>query len=121
MSAFARLSTLRTLPVWNGVLGRAIEGAHITMGVLELEPNSVVPEHQHHHEQLGMVVQGSMTFTIGGERRHLVAGDTYNIPGNVPHGVVTGPGGAVVIDVFSPVRDDWSRFEPGEPQTPRWP
>lgn len=121
MSAFAKLSDLETLPIWDGVLGRAVQGAHITMGVLELEPHSVVPEHRHDNEQLGIVLRGSMTFTIGGEQRELTAGDTYTIPSNVPHGVTTGADGAVVIDVFSPVRQDWSRFEPQPPRAPRWP
>ncbi|MGH8186097.1 MAG: cupin domain-containing protein [Steroidobacteraceae bacterium] len=121
MTAFAKLSELGPLPIWNGVSCRAVEGANVTMAVVELEPKAVVPEHQHPNEQLGVVLQGSVTFTIGGERRDLVAGDTYVIPGNVPHDVVTGPSGAVVVDVFSPVRADWSRFEPGEPCLPQWP
>src|SRR5687767_5430296 len=121
MSVFAKLSDLGPLPIWNGVLGRAVEGTNVMMAVLELEPNSVVPQHQHHNEQLGIVLKGTMIFTIGGERRELVPGDTYNIPGNVPHGVVTGPEGAVVVDIFSPVRADWSRFTPVAPQQPLWP
>jgi quercetin dioxygenase-like cupin family protein len=121
MSVFAKLSDLGPLPIWNGVLSRAVQGAHITMAIVELEPNSVVPEHQHHNEQLGVVLKGTAIFTIGGERRELVSGDTYNIPGGVPHAVVTGPEGAVVIDVFSPVRADWSRFSPIAPQRPHWP
>jgi quercetin dioxygenase-like cupin family protein len=121
MSAFASLSDLAPLPIWNGVLGRAVQGANITMGVLELAPNSVVPEHHHPNEQLGVVLKGSMTFTIGSERRDLAPGDMYTIPANMPHGVVTGPEGAVVIDVFSPVRADWSRFEPLTPCPPHWP
>ncbi len=121
MSAFAKLSELCPLPIWNGVNGRAVEGANITMAVVELEPKAVVPEHQHPNEQLGLVLLGSLTFTIGGERRDLVPGDTYVIPGNVPHDVVTGPSGAVVLDVFSPVRADWARFERGTPTRPNWP
>ena len=121
MSAFARLSDIGPLPIWTGILGRAVQGAHITMAVVELAPNSVVPEHQHPNEQLGMVVQGSMTFTIGGERRELMVGDTYAIPGGVPHDVVAGPEGAVAIDVFSPVRADWSRFQAEPPRPPVWP
>jgi quercetin dioxygenase-like cupin family protein len=66
-------------------------------------------------------LKGSMLFTVGGERRELVAGDTYTIPSNVPHDVVAGPEGAVAIDVFSPVRADWARFQPVAPQKASWP
>ena len=121
MSAFAKLSDLGPLPIWNGVLGRAVQGANITMAVVELEPNSVVPEHQHPNEQLGVVITGTMRVRIGVERREIGPGDTYNIPGNVPHEFAIGPEGAVVVDVFSPVRADWSKFSPLAPQPPRWP
>jgi quercetin dioxygenase-like cupin family protein len=121
MSAFASLSEVGPLAIWPGVLARAVQGAQITMAVVELSPNRVVPEHAHQNEQLGIVLQGSMVFTVGGERRELVAGDTYNIPSNVPHDVVAGPAGAVAIDVFSPVRADWSKFQPGVPQKALWP
>jgi quercetin dioxygenase-like cupin family protein len=121
MNAFAKLSELGPLPIWDGVLGRVVEGANVTLALVELAPNSVVPEHQHHNEQLGLVLQGTLRVRIGGERRDIGPGDAYAIPGNVPHDFVTGADGAVVIDVFSPVRADWSRFTPLAPQRPRWP
>ena len=121
MSAFAKLSQLGPLDIWTGVRARAVEGAQVTMAVVELAPNSIVPQHQHTNEQLGMVVKGSMAFTIGGERRELSAGDTYVIPSNVPHEVAAGPSGAVAIDVFAPIRADWQRFPPGPPDAPLWP
>ena len=121
MSAFAKLADLGPLPIWNGVLGRTVQGANITLAVVELEPNSIVPEHQHPNEQLGVVLTGTMKVRIGGERREIGPGDTYNIPGDVPHEFHIGSAGAVVVDVFSPVRADWSRFEPLAPSRPRWP
>ena len=121
MSAYANLAELQPLPIWTGVLGRAVQGDRITMAVVELAPNTIVPDHDHPNEQLGIVLKGSMTFTIGGERRELLAGDTYNIPANVVHGVVAGAEGGVAIDVFSPVRSDWSRFTPLPPAPAAWP
>ncbi|HXW04761.1 MAG TPA: cupin domain-containing protein [Vicinamibacterales bacterium] len=121
ISPFASLSDLPTLPIWDGVLARAVQGQQITMAIVELAPGSTVPEHRHPNEQLGVVVKGSMVFTIGGSRRELVAGDTYNIPSNVPHDVVAGPDGAVALDIFSPVRADWAKFAPGPPRPPVWP
>ena len=34
---------------------------------------------------------------------------------------IAGPDGAVVVDVFAPIRADWKKFDPGAPQTPKWP
>ncbi|MGH2368647.1 MAG: cupin domain-containing protein, partial [Chloroflexota bacterium] len=55
----------------------------------------------------GFVVQGDAEFTVGGETRHLTTGDYYAIPGGVLHKVVTGPGGAICMDIFSPPREEY--------------
>jgi len=62
-----------------------------------------------------------MTFRIGDETRELGPGETWTIPSNVPHEATAGPDGAVVLDVFAPVRGDWVSLEPAEPREPRWP
>jgi quercetin dioxygenase-like cupin family protein len=121
MSTFTTLAELGPLPIWSGVLSRAIQGAQITLAVVELTPGAVVPEHQHPNEQLGIVLKGSLVFEIGGERRRLVAGDTYNIPSDVPHSATTGADGCVAVDVFSPVRADWAGLEALAPAPPAWP
>ena len=121
MSAFNELAGMQPQDIWNGVAVRAVHGERITLGVVELDPDSVVPEHRHENEQLGIVLSGSLTFRVGDESRVLGPGGTWRIPANVPHEVVTGPDGAVVLDVFAPTRDDWSQFDPQPPRDPRWP
>jgi quercetin dioxygenase-like cupin family protein len=121
MTIFKPLAEIPPQQIWDGVLARAVEGERMSFAVVELSPNSVVAQHRHTNEQIGIILEGSLTFTIGGEARVLRAGDTYNIPGGVPHDAVTGPEGAVVVDVFSPVRADWSRFEKEAPRPPLWP
>ena len=107
--------------IWDGVSVRAVHGERITLGVVELAPNAVVPEHRHENEQLGMVLSGSLTFRVGDESRELGPGETWCIRANMPHEVAAGPDGAVVLDVFAPTRDDWSAFEHQAPREPRWP
>jgi quercetin dioxygenase-like cupin family protein len=121
MTTFKPLRDISPQRIWEGVLARVVEGEKMSFAVVELGPNSTVAEHRHPNEQMGIVLQGSMTFTIGGEPRLLRAGDTYNIPGGVPHDAVTGPDGAVVVDVFSPVRADWERFPKEALTPPVWP
>jgi quercetin dioxygenase-like cupin family protein len=120
----ANLVDLEALPpfdIWGeAVRARRVEGQRLTLAVVELAPNAVVPEHRHPQEQLGMVIEGRVTFTIGDETRHLGPGGTWRILSNEPHMVVTGPDGATVIDVFSPTRDDWG-FPLQEPRDPNWP
>ena len=121
VSAFAGLSSLDLQRIWDGVHGRVVHGERITLGVIELDPESVVPEHRHENEQLGIVLSGSLRFRVGDEARELGPGGTWRIPANTPHEVTAGPDGAVVLDVFAPTRDDWAALEPGAPRPPRWP
>jgi unsaturated pyranuronate lyase len=121
LAGFDDLRGLRVIQVWDTVVARAIHGDRQSLAVVELDPNAVVPEHRHENEQLGMVISGALTFRIADETRELGPGETWTIPSNVPHEVTAGPQGAVVIDVFAPVRADWEEREKSEPCQPRWP
>lgn len=121
MGAFDDLQSLHPIRIWDGVIARAVEGDRLGLSVVELDPGIVVPEHSHENEQLGFVLSGSVRFRVGSETRELGPGATWTIPPNVPHEVHTGPDGAVVVDVFSPPRDDWRALERAEPQPPLWP
>jgi quercetin dioxygenase-like cupin family protein len=110
------------LEVWgNAVRARRIQGDRITLALVELGPNAAVPEHHHDAEQLGMVITGELHFTLDGEARVLKSGSTWRILSNHPHQVTAGPNGAVVIDVFTPVRSDWDTLPIIEDSTPPWP
>jgi quercetin dioxygenase-like cupin family protein len=77
------------------------------MSLASLEPRSVVAEHAHPHEQVGMVIAGRVIFTIGGEAKTLGPGDMFRIPGGVRHKVVALEEGAQVLDIFNPIREDY--------------
>ena len=121
MSAFADLAEIARLRVFDGVAGRIVGGKGLTLAAVELDPGSVVPEHSHPHEQIGVCVSGSLAFRIGDEERDVVAGGTWEIRGGVPHEVRVGPDGAVVIEAWAPARDDWSGLETLEQAPPPWP
>jgi quercetin dioxygenase-like cupin family protein len=120
-------SNLRTIDevrfqkLWQGISGRIVEGERLTVAVVELEPNGVVPSHQHEHEQMGLVIRGQVTFTVGDETRAFGPGGTWRVPSMTPHGALTGPDGATVVDVFNPIRDDWHPAPIDEEIEPRWP
>jgi quercetin dioxygenase-like cupin family protein len=120
MTAFGDLFAIPAQQIWDRIAARSLHGDRITLSVVELDPGAVVAEHRHENEQLGLVLRGAMRFTVGGETRELGPGGTWTIPANTPHEATAGPDGAVVIDVFSPTREDWKGLEPVERQ-PRWP
>ncbi len=59
---------------------------------MELPPHS-------HGAQWGTVVEGEITFTIGGVTKIYKAGDSYSIPAGVEHGALI-KAGTRAIDVF---------------------
>ncbi len=121
MTNITNLSTIAPIQVWDGVRARRVQGDQVTLAVVELDPGVVVPEHRHPNEQNGIVIAGQVTFTVGEERRLLGPGGTWRILGDVPHMAVAGPEGAVLIDVFSPIRSDWDALPSLDPTDPVWP
>jgi len=122
MGNLVEIGTIAPLAIWGDVVrARRIEGERITLALVELEPNALVPEHHHPAEQLGLVIRGSVRFRIDDETRELGPGGTWRILSGHPHEVTAGPDGAVVVDVFTPVRGDWAGLRVLEPREPAWP
>jgi quercetin dioxygenase-like cupin family protein len=91
-----------------GVEIRATAGDDLMLSLVNFEPGSIVPDHSHPHEQMGMMISGQAEFTVGGVTRILGPGDIWRIPGNVVHRVkAVGDDPAVALDVFHPVREDY--------------
>ncbi len=106
--------SLRDLPGFElapGATARALFGERAMLNLVEMEPGATVPAHSHPHEQLGLILRGSMTMAIGGEPHELGELDAYAVPPHVEHGGVAGPAGAVLLDVFAPVREDYRRSQ----------
>jgi quercetin dioxygenase-like cupin family protein len=81
-------------------------GERTSLSLFSLEKGSIIPKHKHPHEQTGYVISGRMIFAIGDERFEAEPGDSWNIPGNVEHDVEVLED-TVVIEVFSPPREDY--------------
>jgi quercetin dioxygenase-like cupin family protein len=121
MQSLQEAAELQPLRVWEGVSVRVLHGERLSVAIAELAPGTVVPEHRHENEQLGVVVDGSATFITGDERLELRAGGMYRFLANVPHQVEVGPEGAVFVESFSPIRSDWDALSPETEVPPRWP
>jgi quercetin dioxygenase-like cupin family protein len=93
--------------IFPGVHIRTCSAERMMLSVVDLEPHAVVQEHSHPHEQVGMLLEGRAVFWIGGEEKTLQAGDTYRIPGGVPHRVTVLDGPARALDIFCPIREDY--------------
>jgi quercetin dioxygenase-like cupin family protein len=64
--------------------------------------------HRHEdHEQVGYVAKGSFEITVGTQTKIARAGDCYYADRNVLHGVVALEDDSVLIDTFTPIREDF--------------
>ena len=90
-----------------GVTAKIAAGERMMFSLVTLAPGAVVPMHSHPHEQMGMMVSGTMEFTIEGETRNLSGNEMYFVQGGVPHAAKAGPGGAQALDAFSPPREEY--------------
>jgi quercetin dioxygenase-like cupin family protein len=109
---------LRTYELAEGVSGRPLFGQGAMLNLIEFEPGAIVPQHSHPHEQLGIVLRGEHTLVVAGETHVLGPMDGYVIPGGVEHGGSGGPEGALVLDVFNPVREDYRERWSAQPSGP---
>lgn len=90
-----------------GVDARVVWGTGLMLSLVELKPHAVVEEHEHPHEQMGMLLEGRAEFTIGGETRVLGPGDMYQMPGGVRHKVIALDVPVRALDVFNPPREEY--------------
>ena len=105
-TSFERLPNFDLAP---GATAKALFGEGAMLNLVELVPDAVVARHSHPHEQLGVILRGSMTLNVEGTDHRLEEMDAYALPGSVEHEGIAGPQGALVLDVFQPVRDDYAR------------
>ena len=107
MSYFKQLEGRDSLELAPGARTQTFWGDNITLSFVTIDANSLVPRHTHPHEQAGLVIEGEMEMGIADEVKVLRPGDMYIIPGGVEHYAQCGDIPARVLDIFSPVREEF--------------
>ena len=111
---FIRFDDVRSFALTDGVSGRPLFGDLGMLNLIEFEPGATVPLHSHPHEQLGIVLRGMQALVVNGVAHELESMDGYVLPGGVEHSAYCGADGALVLDVFSPVREEYLERWQGE-------
>lgn len=83
-----------------------VHGDRTLMGQFNIAKGSMVPNHSHPHEQTGIMISGKLQFIVDGETMDVKAGDSWCLPGGIEHSAEALED-TVVIEVFSPVREDY--------------
>jgi quercetin dioxygenase-like cupin family protein len=90
-----------------GIERQMLWGERLMVCRLRFAPHVVTAVHSHPHEQITLVERGRVRFTVDGEDRVATAGDVLRFPPNVPHGATMLDEEVVLIDIFSPIRQDF--------------
>ena len=90
-----------------GIKRQMVVGRNLMMCRFTFEPFLVTPEHTHPHEQMTLVVKGRVKFFVSGEERIVSAGDVLHFPPHNRHGATMLDEEVVLIDIFSPIREDF--------------
>ena len=90
-----------------GIDRQMIVGQNIMLCRLRFDPFVATPAHRHLHEQVTLVIQGKVKFILGTEERIVSAGDVLQFPSNHWHGATMLDEEVVLIDIFSPIREDF--------------
>jgi quercetin dioxygenase-like cupin family protein len=90
-----------------GIERQMIVGENLMICRLRFAPNVVTPAHDHPHEQMTIVERGRVLFTIGDQQRIAQAGDVLHFPSGTWHGATMLDEEVILIDLFSPIREDF--------------
>ncbi len=96
--------------VYPGVRRQTVGAARMTMTRYVFAPGGRFPVHHHDQEQLTLVLDGELDFTLGERTIRLRAQQLLVIPPNLPHEAVGGPAGATAVSVVAPARRGLSDY-----------
>ena len=90
-----------------GLETRILAGDRVMVSIVRIAPGAAGPIHAHPEEQWGYLLEGHGVRTMDGVEHEVVAGHLWFTPGNVSHGFAAGEQGAVILDIFSPPREEY--------------
>ena len=106
MSYFVNLNDIEAIEKIPGFEGKIIHTERMTMVYWTVKAGSVLPHHNHEHEQITMLTSGEFEMKVEEEVKVCKPGDMVKIPSNVFHS-----GKAIadceIIDIFQPIREDF--------------
>ena len=90
-----------------GIERQMVVGKDIMICRFRFAPFLVTPEHSHPHEQISLVIKGKVKFILETEEKICQPGDVLHFPSNFWHGATMLEEEVILIDIFSPIREDF--------------
>ena len=97
----------------DGISTRIFCGEQAMLSIVSIEANAKGKIHSHPEEQWGLLLEGSGIRIQGNEQIEIKKGDFWQTPGGVEHGIIGGPNGAKILDIFSPPRNEYKKAGSG--------
>ena len=91
----------------DGIERQMIWGDNLMVCRLRIAPDTVTAVHAHPHEQITLVERGQVRFFVEGKERISSAGDVLHFPPHCRHGATMLDEEVVLIDIFTPVREEF--------------
>lgn len=87
-----------------GVVRRTFDSQHATVVSYRFAPGATFPMHRHPQEQITIVQEGTIEFTVGGQVSTLTP-ESWSVVGpGLEHGLRAGPEGARILTIVIPRR-----------------
>lgn len=100
------LDTIKTKKILSGFKARFVHSENNTLAFWDIESGSQLPGHQHLHEQVSNVMEGSFELTVEGKAIVMTKGEIAIIKLMENHS-----GEALtnckILDIFYPIREDY--------------
>jgi quercetin dioxygenase-like cupin family protein len=90
-----------------GIERRMVVGQQLMACRVHFAPRTVTAVHTHPHEQMTLVLQGRVQFSIQGIERIAGPGDVLHFPSNAAHGATMLDEEVILVDIFTPIREDF--------------
>jgi quercetin dioxygenase-like cupin family protein len=100
-------SSIPVEKVAEGIERQMFWGDRIMVCRLRFQPHVVTAVHSHPHEQITLVERGRAQFFIEGQSRIVSAGEVLVLPSHCEHGATMLDEEVVLVDIFSPPREDF--------------
>jgi quercetin dioxygenase-like cupin family protein len=108
-SIFQRFDDINTKEVAPGFFSKLIHTETNTINFIEVKAGCSVPRHKHIHQQCSFIIEGEFELTVNEIPQLLNTGLFAIIPSNVWHSG-TAITDCMLIDIFSPVREDYKKL-----------
>jgi quercetin dioxygenase-like cupin family protein len=100
-------SAIPSEQIADGIKRQMVVGKNVMVCRFTFDPLVVTDVHSHPHEQITLVTRGKVQFSVDGKSMIANAGDVLYFPSNLRHGATMLEEQVILIDIFSPIREDF--------------